>query len=169
MRIFLIIALIAGLTAASTAAAPKEKIFPYDYKLVTLSNGLKAYLIRTGSNGQISFITIVRAGAREEWEPGKTGFAHFFEHIMFKGTDKYPDYDAITTRMGAARNASTSTDVTQYYLVASSSSLEQIIDLESQARAVVASVATAAAMPSGRTASRKLSGLSKESALTADT
>ena len=50
---------------------------------------------------------------------------------MFKGTDKYPDYDAITTRIGAARNASTGTDVTQYYLVAASSSLEQIIDLES--------------------------------------
>jgi zinc protease len=131
MRISLIIVLIATLAAGLVAAPPKGKIFPYDYKLITLPNGLKAYLIKTGASGQISFITVVRAGAREEWEPGKTGFAHFFEHIMFKGTDKHPDYDAITTRMGAARNASTSTDVTQYYLVTASSALEQVIDLES--------------------------------------
>jgi zinc protease len=131
MRIFLITALIISLGAVSIAAPPQGKIFPYDYKLVTLTNGFKAYLVKSGSSGQVAYVTVVRAGSREEWEPGKSGFAHFFEHIMFKGTNKYPDYEAITTRMGAARNASTSTDVTQYYLVAASSSLEQIIDLES--------------------------------------
>ena len=131
MRIVLILVLIIGMAAASVALPQKGKIFPFDYKLVTLPNGFKAYLIKAGSTGQIAYVTVVRAGAREEWEPGKTGFAHFFEHIMFKGTDKYPDYDAITTRIGAARNASTGSDVTQYYLVAASSSLEQIMDLES--------------------------------------
>jgi zinc protease len=131
MRIFLILVLIIGMAAASVAVPQKGRIFPFDYKLVTLPNGFKAYLIKAGSTGQIAYVTVVRAGAREEWEPGKTGFAHFFEHIMFKGTDKYPDYDAITTRIGAARNASTGSDVTQYYLVAASSSLEQIMDLES--------------------------------------
>jgi zinc protease len=131
MRIFLILVLIIGMAAFSVAMPQKGKIFPFDYKLVTLPNGFKAYLIKAGSTGQIAYVTVVRAGAREEWEPGKTGFAHFFEHIMFKGTDKYPDYDAITTRIGAARNASTGSDVTQYYLVAANSSLEQIIDIES--------------------------------------
>ena len=116
MRIFLILFLIIGMVAASVAVPQKGKIFPFDYKLVTLPNGFKAYLIKAGSPGQIAYVTVVRAGSREEWEPGKTGFAHFFEHIMFKGTDKYPDYDAITTRIGAARNASTGSDVTQYYL-----------------------------------------------------
>jgi len=95
---------------------------------VELQNGFKAYLIKAGAPGQIAYVTVVRTGAREEWEPGRSGFAHFFEHIMFRGTKKYPDYDAITTKIGAARNASTSIDVTQYYLVASSDSLEQIID-----------------------------------------
>jgi zinc protease len=132
MRIFLSVVLIIGLAAVSIAELPQAgKTFPFDYKLVTLPNGFKAYLIKAGSPGQIAYVTVVRTGAREEWEPGKTGFAHFFEHIMFKGTDKYPNYDAITTRIGAARNASTGSDVTQYYLVAASSSLEQIIDLES--------------------------------------
>jgi zinc protease len=130
MKRFLIPILIIGLAAVLTAAPP-GKIFPFDYKTVTLPNGFKAYLIKAGASGQIAYVTVVRAGAREEWEPGKSGFAHFFEHIMFRGTEKYPNYDSITTRIGAARNASTSTDVTQYYLVAASSSLEQIVDLES--------------------------------------
>jgi zinc protease len=132
MRIFLIVTLIIGLAMAAMAGPPQTgKMFPFDYKLVTLPNGFKAYLIKAGAPGQIAYVTVVRAGAREEWEPGKSGFAHFFEHIMFKGTDKYPNYDAITTRIGGARNASTNIDVTQYYIVAASDSLEQIIDLES--------------------------------------
>ncbi len=131
MKVILFLVLIIGLAAVSTALPSKGKIFPFDYKLVTLPNGFKAYLIKTGSAGQIAYVTVVRAGSREEWEPGKSGYAHFFEHIMFKGTEKYPDYDAITTRIGAARNASTGNDVTQYYLVAASNSLEQIIDVES--------------------------------------
>jgi zinc protease len=64
-------------------------------------------------------------------EPGKSGFAHFFEHMMFRGTEKYPDYDAITTELGSARNAFTSNDQTVYYLVAASEYLERIMDLES--------------------------------------
>jgi zinc protease len=132
MRIFLIVLLITGLAMASMAGPPQGgKIFPFDYKVVTLANGFKAYLVKAAAPGQIAYVTVVRAGAREEWEPGKTGFAHFFEHIMFKGTEKYPNYDAVTTRIGGARNASTNIDVTQYYIVAASSSLEQIIDLES--------------------------------------
>jgi zinc protease len=131
MRILSSIILIVTLSAVSIAGPEQGKLFPFDYRLVSLSNGFKAYLIRTGTSGQIAYTTVVRAGSREEWEPGKTGFAHFFEHIMFKGTDKYPNYDAITTRIGAARNAGTGVDSTIYYLVAASNSLEQIIDLES--------------------------------------
>jgi zinc protease len=74
---------------------------------------------------------MVRTGARDEVEEGKTGFAHFFEHMMFRGTKKYPNYDGITESVGAARNAFTSNDMTVYYLVAASEYLEQIVDLES--------------------------------------
>jgi zinc protease len=73
----------------------------------------------------------VRTGSRDEVEPGRSGFAHFFEHMMFRGTEKYPNYDGVTSSMGAARNAFTSFDQTVYYLVASSDYLEQIVDLES--------------------------------------
>jgi zinc protease len=74
---------------------------------------------------------MVRTGSRDEVEAGKSGFAHFFEHMMFRGTEKYPDYDGVTSRLGAARNAFTSNDMTVYYLVASNEYLETIMDLES--------------------------------------
>ena len=121
------------LLAAATSAAGQQDggIFPFDYRLVELDNGFKAYLINAGAPGQIAYLSVVRTGSRDEVEPGKSGFAHFFEHMMFRGTDKYPEYDAITAGMGAARNANTSSDRTAYYLVASSEYLEQIVDLES--------------------------------------
>jgi zinc protease len=130
-RVSLVGVLVACLAVPAVAAGQEGKVFPFDYKLVELPNGFKAYLIKTSAAGQISYVTVVRTGAREEWEPGKSGFAHFFEHMMFRGTEKYPDYDAITTQIGAARNASTSIDVTQYYLQAAGDSLEKIVDLES--------------------------------------
>jgi zinc protease len=132
MRICLVGVLCAALTASFLPGAVQgSKVFPYSYKQVQLPNGFRAYLIPTHAAGQISYVTVVRTGAREEWEPGKSGYAHFFEHIMFKGTAKYPDYDLVTTKIGAFRNASTSIDVTQYYLQAAGESLEQIVDLES--------------------------------------
>jgi zinc protease len=129
MRVLTMVAL--GLACAISAAAQEGGIFPFDYRLVELDNGFKAYLIKAGAPGQIAYVSIVRTGSRDEVEPGKSGFAHFFEHMMFRGTDKYPNYDLITSQMGASRNAFTSNDMTVYYLVASSEYLEQIIDLES--------------------------------------
>jgi zinc protease len=109
----------------------EKKIFPFEYKTIQLENGFKAYLIKAGAPGQIAYVTVVRTGARDEPEPGRSGYAHFFEHMMFHGTARYPHYDEMTSRIGAMRNASTSNDFTNYYLVASKESLEQVIDLES--------------------------------------
>jgi len=129
MRVLTMVAL--ALVCAMSAAAQEGGIFPFDYRLVELDNGFKAYLIKAGAPGQIAYVSIVRTGSRDEVEPGKSGFAHFFEHMMFRGTRKYPNYDLLTSQMGAARNAFTSNDLTVYYLVASSEYLEQIVDLES--------------------------------------
>ena len=51
------------------------------------------------SPGLIAYFTVVRTGSRDEVEPGRSGFAHFFEHMMFRGTKKYPGpvYDRIVT------------------------------------------------------------------------
>ena len=117
--------------AYPTHAQQKQGVFPFPYEIVTLENGFRAYLIKAGAPGQIAYVSVVRTGSRDEVEPGKSGFAHFFEHMMFRGTEKYPNYDAVTNKMGAFRNASTWPDQTAYYMVANSEYLEQIMDLES--------------------------------------
>ena len=119
------------LAGVASAAQLQEQIFPFDYRLVELDNGFKAYLIHAGAPGQIAYVSIVRTGSRDEVEEGKSGFAHFFEHMMFRGTEKYPDFDAVTAGMGAARNAFTGNDQTVYYEVVASEYLEEVMDLES--------------------------------------
>jgi zinc protease len=130
MKVLIKVALALAL-ATPALAQQQEGIFPFDYRLVELENGFKAYLIKAGAPNQIAYVSIVRTGSRDEWEPGHSGFAHFFEHMMFRGTEKYPDYDAITAEIGASRNAFTGNDQTVYYLVAANEYLEQIMDLES--------------------------------------
>ena len=76
---------------------------------------------------------MVRTGSRNEVEPGFSGYAHFFEHMMFRGTAKYPTdaYNDVIKRLGADSNAFTTDDWTTYHTVASADALETIIDLES--------------------------------------
>jgi zinc protease len=110
-----------------------SSIFPYKYSETVLDNGLKVILIPIKNNGLVSFYTIVHAGARDEVQPGKSGFAHFFEHMMFRGTIKYPQerYNQIITEMGADTNASTWDDHTQYYVHFPKKYLEKVMELES--------------------------------------
>nr|MDQ3421377.1 insulinase family protein [Acidobacteriota bacterium] len=115
MRFFAAAVLLAAVSVSSVAAQTKAGVFPFPYEVVQLENGFRAYLIKAGAPGQIAYVSIVRTGSRDEVEPGKSGFAHFFEHMMFRGTAKYPHYDAETTKMGAFRNASTWPDQTAYY------------------------------------------------------
>lgn len=117
--------------SAGAQSGSDDGIYPYPWHRIDLENGLTAYFIEAGAPDQLAYVTMVRTGARDEVEGGRTGFAHFFEHMMFRGTEKYPNYDAVTEAMGAARNAFTSTDMTVYYMVAASDYLEQIVDLES--------------------------------------
>lgn len=110
-----------------------QKIFPYEIKEHSLPNGLKVIVIPYNSPGVVAYYTVVRTGSRNEIEPGKTGFAHFFEHMMFRGTEKYSDveYNRILKLLGADSNAWTSNDQTVYHIVASADALETIIDIES--------------------------------------
>jgi zinc protease len=106
-------------------------VFPFEYEVVRLENGFRAYLIPTTTPGQLSYVTMVRTGSRDEVEPGKSGFAHFFEHMMFRGTPRFPDFDGATSALGAAWNAFTSNDMTVYHLTVASEFLERIMDMES--------------------------------------
>jgi len=125
----LALTMMAGLAMAEEA----DGFFPYDYENHTLDNGFKAILMPIQGSGLVAYYTVVRTGARDEWEPGKSGFAHFFEHMMFRGTEKYPaaEYSRIVAEMGANSNAYTSDDITAYYMVIPNSALEIAIDLES--------------------------------------
>lgn len=120
-----------GAMAPPAAAQTEDDIFPFETQSFALDNGLRVYLIHAGSPGMLAYASIVRTGARDEVEQGVTGFAHFFEHMMFRGTAKYPNYDAITESFGGNRNANTSQDRTFFYIVAGSEYLERIVDLES--------------------------------------
>jgi hypothetical protein len=81
------------------AGAQEAGVFPFDYDRIRLDNGFTGYLIDAGAPGQIAFLTMVRTGSRDEVEPGKSGFAHFFEHMMFRGTEKYPDAEGMKRRL----------------------------------------------------------------------
>ena len=74
----------------------------------------------------------MQTGSRNEVEPGKTGFAHFFEHMMFRGTEKYPPdaYEAILTKAGARQNAYTTDDYTNYHITFAKEDLEKILEIE---------------------------------------
>ncbi|MDZ7342309.1 MAG: insulinase family protein, partial [candidate division KSB1 bacterium] len=117
--------------ARTPEAAPG--IFPYQYQEQILDNGLKVILIPMDSPGLVAYYSIVRTGSRDEYEPGHTGFAHFFEHMMFRGTKKYPGsvYDKLMTEMGADANAYTSDDITCYHLNFAAEDLEKVMELES--------------------------------------
>ena len=112
--------------------APAAGIFPYRYQQETLKNGLRVFLIPTPSHGLISYWSVVRTGSRDEIEPGKSGYAHFFEHMMFRGTKKYsgPVYDHMVTAMGADANAFTSDDMTCFHLTFAKEDLPRVVEIE---------------------------------------
>ena len=110
-----------------------ESFFPYKYQTETLANGLKIIMIPMESPGLVAYYSIVRTGSRDEVEKGKSGFAHFFEHMMFRGTKKYPGpvYDSIVTSIGAKANAYTTDDYTAFHLVFAKEDMEKVIEIES--------------------------------------
>src|SRR5262245_44811653 len=83
----------------------------------TLPNELRGIVVPTGFPNLVSVQIVVQAGSRNEVEPGKSGFAHFFEHLMFRGTPMNPPdrYQQIMRKAGARDNASTGDDFTRYY------------------------------------------------------
>ncbi|MDZ7260514.1 MAG: insulinase family protein [candidate division KSB1 bacterium] len=129
----LMILLVFSSLVVATSPERQRGIFPYAYHQETLANGLKVIIIPMDSPGLVAYYSVVRTGSRDEWEPGHSGFAHFFEHMMFRGTEKYPGpvYDRLVTEMGADANAYTSNDITCYHLVLAKGDLEKVMELES--------------------------------------
>jgi zinc protease len=126
---FLLLTLTAG---AFVAANAQIKTFPFAYTQQDLPNGLRLVTIPTDSPNLVSIYVVVQTGSRNEVEPGKSGFAHLFEHMMFRGTEKYPPekYNQILQRAGAASNAFTSDDLTAFYTTFSKEDLAEILAME---------------------------------------
>jgi len=117
---------------AVSAGSSSGKILPYPIFQHQLDNGLNVVTVPFDSPGIAAFYIVVRVGSRNEVEKGLSGFAHFFEHMMFRGTDKYPKekYSAILKSTGASANANTSIDRTIYHMTGNADKLDIMFELE---------------------------------------
>ncbi|MDQ6719004.1 MAG: insulinase family protein [Gemmatimonadota bacterium] len=116
---------------ALAQARKASDILPFKATQTTLPNGLRVIVVPTGFPNIVSIQIPVQAGSRNEIEPGKSGFAHFFEHVMFRGTPTNPPekFNATMTKAGARNNASTSDDRTLFYATFAKENLEDIVAL----------------------------------------
>src|SRR5215470_17721815 len=123
--------LLASAVLAFAADGPR-RILPFPYTQEDLPNGLRVVTVPTDSPNVVSLFIVVQAGSRNEIEPGHTGFAHLFEHLMFKGTPKYSaqQYGQTLGRIGAINNATTTEDFTLYYTTFSKEDLETMLAME---------------------------------------
>lgn len=117
---------------AALAADSKPKMFPYNYDQWDMPNGLRVITVPTDYPNVVAVQIVVQTGSRNEVEPGKSGFAHFFEHVMFRGTKNTPPavYESQMKRIGASSNASTWDDKTNYHTTFSKEDLEIVMRLE---------------------------------------
>jgi len=117
---------------AQTQPPERRDLLPFKATERTLANGLKVIVVPTGFPNIVSVQVPVQTGSRNEIEPGKSGFAHFFEHMMFRGTAEYPPekWQGIMTRAGARTNAYTTDDYTNYHATFAKEDLETILMVE---------------------------------------
>ncbi len=104
---------------------------PHPMIVEKLGNGLTVVTVPFDSPGIVAYYTLVQAGSRDEVEAGRSGYAHLFEHLMFRGTDAVPpdEYARRIKAMGADDNAYTSNDMTVYTTTISNDSLPDLITL----------------------------------------
>lgn len=123
----------AGAVVGLPMSIPQKAIqLEFPVEKITLSNGMVFLLHSQRSIPMVSFHTWFRVGAKDELI-GESGLAHMFEHMMFKGTKRYPnkDFDRILQANGIVNNAFTTQDYTGYFEILPSSKLELIMDMES--------------------------------------
>lgn len=116
-------------TAASTPAKPE---FDLPYEKFVLDNGLEVILHEDHSDPIIAVATVVHVGSNRE-KPGKTGFAHFFEHMSFNDSENTPQgaNRKLIPEWGGQRNGGTWTDGTIYYEVVPSDAFDKILWIDS--------------------------------------
>ncbi|MDP2345691.1 MAG: pitrilysin family protein [Deltaproteobacteria bacterium] len=118
------------LVSISVAAVPPT--FPYERFEKKLDNGLRVVVVPTDQSGFFALYELVGTGSRDEVEPGHSGFAHFFEHIMFRGTKRFPADKrvALLSSLGVDEGGYTTDDFTGYSLIGPKEGLKSIFELE---------------------------------------
>ncbi|GGW74203.1 M16 family metallopeptidase [Alteromonas halophila] len=137
IRCFICLALAFAVTACEQTPAPAEQeaatsSVSIDHQKYTLDNGLTVILHQDTSDPLVHVDVTYHVGSARE-DVGKSGFAHFFEHMMFQGSKHVADeqHFKIITEAGGSLNGSTNSDRTNYYQTVPANQLEKVLWLES--------------------------------------
>lgn len=116
---------------AATAAQGGIEVPPLGFQKRTLANGMDVYTARDASTSNVTVQVWYRVGSKDD-PANRSGFAHLFEHLMFKATKNFPDetFDRLTEDVGGNNNAFTSDDVTAYHETIPANHLERLLFAE---------------------------------------
>ena len=119
--------------AAPAAAASPPAAAALGWRTRTLANGLKVYSVRDPNSANVSVQIWYDVGSRDD-PRGRSGFAHLFEHMMFKSTrNMVPEqFDRLTEDVGGYNNASTNDDYTNYFEVVPANHLQRLLWAEAE-------------------------------------
>jgi zinc protease len=119
--------------AAAPAFAQAPAVPPIHYQSRTLPNGLRVYAIRDTTSSNVSVQVWYDVGSKDD-PRGRSGFAHLFEHMMFKASrNLVPEqFDRLTEDVGGFNNASTNDDYTNYYEVVPANHLQRLLWAEAE-------------------------------------
>jgi zinc protease len=125
--VFLLLCALSG-AAGVTDVKGQTRVPPINFKERTLSNGLVVITAQERANPTVAIQVWYKVGSKDDPDK-RSGFAHLFEHLMFKSTKNMKDemMDRLTEDVGGWNNASTSDDVTNYYEVVPSNYLETLL------------------------------------------
>ena len=125
------IALIGTFVGALSAVVAAQSTINLPYEAYTLPNGLTVVLSIDRTTPTVAVNIWYHVGSKNEM-PGRTGFAHLFEHVMFTGSGHVPYglHDRLTEGAGGMNNGSTSNDITTYYETVPSNYLETMLWIE---------------------------------------
>ena len=131
-------------------ATGQRSLPPIPFTEYTLDNGLRVILHEDRSTPIVAVNVWYHVGSKNE-QPGKTGYAHLFEHMMFQGSKGYDDdYFKALQEVGGTLNGSTNTDRTNYWQVVPSNFLERVVFLEADRMSTLPEALTEAKLANQR-------------------
>jgi zinc protease len=125
------VALFSAFTLSTSGAFAQTTVTSAPPATFTLSNGLQVLVIPDHRTPVVTQMIWYKVGSADE-TPGKSGLAHFLEHLMFKGTSKHPagEFSQTVLRIGGNENAFTSTDYTGYFQRVPREQLAKMMEFE---------------------------------------